>query len=71
MTFHEELLEEGLKSWATNYPASWDFFDFGAMIRAFTHSGCDGNRTPRSPHSPFFFRIQFKTIAATAWRRLN
>jgi hypothetical protein len=36
-------------------------FDFGAMIRAFTYSGCDGNRVARSPHSPFFFRIPFKT----------
>jgi hypothetical protein len=34
-------------------------FDFGAMIRAFTYSGCDGNRTTRSPHSPFLFRIPF------------
>src|SRR5262245_39012399 len=32
-------------------------FDFGAMIRAFTYSGCDGNRAARSPHSPFLFRI--------------
>ena len=36
-------------------------FDFGAMIRAFTYSGCDGNRVARSPHSPFFFRIAFET----------
>jgi hypothetical protein len=35
-------------------------FDFGAMIRAFTYSGCDGNRVARSPHSPFFFRIPFQ-----------
>jgi hypothetical protein len=35
-------------------------FDFGAMIRAFTYSGCDGNRIARSPHSPFFFRIPFE-----------
>jgi len=34
-------------------------FDFGAMIRALTYSGCDGNRVARSPHSPFFFRIPF------------
>jgi hypothetical protein len=34
-------------------------FDFGAMIRAFTYSGCDGNRMTRSPHSPFLFRIPF------------
>jgi hypothetical protein len=34
-------------------------FDFGAMIRAFTYSGCDGNRMARSPHSPFLFRIPF------------
>ncbi len=34
-------------------------FDFGAMIRAFTYSGCDGNRVARSPHSPFLFRIPF------------
>jgi hypothetical protein len=34
-------------------------FDFGAMIRAFTYSGSDGNRVARSPHSPFFFRIPF------------
>jgi len=31
------------------------------MIRAFTYSGCDGNRVARSPHSPFFFRIAFET----------
>ena len=36
-------------------------FDFGAMLRAFTYSGCDGNRVARSPHSPFFFRIPFQT----------
>jgi GT-D fold-like domain len=36
-------------------------FDFGAMIRAFTYSGCDGNRSARSPHSPFLFRIPFGT----------
>jgi len=35
-------------------------FDFGAMIRAFTYSGCDGNRFARSPHSPFLFRIPFE-----------
>src|SRR5262249_48865291 len=34
-------------------------FDFGAMMRALTYSGCDGNRTARSPHSPFLFRIPF------------
>jgi hypothetical protein len=34
-------------------------FDFGSMIRALTYSGCDGNRTTRSPHSPFLFRIPF------------
>lgn len=34
-------------------------FDFGAMTRALTYSGCDGNRVSRSPHSPFFFRIPF------------
>jgi hypothetical protein len=34
-------------------------FDFGSMIRAFTYSGCDGNRVARSPHSPFLFRIPF------------
>jgi hypothetical protein len=34
-------------------------FDFGAMIRAFTYSGCDGNRTARSPHAPFLFRLPF------------
>lgn len=34
-------------------------FDFGAMIRAFTYSGSDGNRMTRSPHSPFLFRIPF------------
>lgn len=36
-------------------------FDFGAMIRAFTYSGCDGNRVARSSHSPFLFRIPFQT----------
>jgi len=34
-------------------------FDFGAMTRALTYSGCDGNRVARSPHFPFFFRIPF------------
>lgn len=34
-------------------------FDFGAMMRALTYSGCDGNRMTRSPHSPFLFRIPF------------
>jgi hypothetical protein len=34
-------------------------FDFGSMIRAFTYSGCDGNRVARSQHSPFLFRIPF------------
>jgi hypothetical protein len=34
-------------------------FDIGAMIRAFTYSGSDGNRTARSTHSPFLFRIPF------------
>jgi hypothetical protein len=36
-------------------------FDFGAMTRALTYSGCDGNRVARSPHSPFLFRIPFGT----------
>jgi hypothetical protein len=36
-------------------------FDFGAMTRALTYSGCDGNRAARSPHSPFLFRIPFGT----------
>ena len=36
-------------------------FDFGAMIRAVTYSGCDGNRAVRSTHSPFLFRIPFET----------
>jgi hypothetical protein len=34
-------------------------FDFGAMTRALTYSGCDGNRAARSPHYPFLFRIPF------------
>jgi hypothetical protein len=34
-------------------------FDFGAMTRAFTYSGCDGNRVARSPHNPFLFRLSF------------
>jgi hypothetical protein len=34
-------------------------FDFGAMTRALSYSGCDGNRVARSPHSPFLFRIPF------------
>jgi len=34
-------------------------FDFGAMIRALTYSGCDANRAARSTHSPFLFRIPF------------
>ena len=36
-------------------------FDFGAMTRALTYSGCDGNRFARSPHSPFLYRISFDT----------
>ncbi|HEY1662541.1 MAG TPA: hypothetical protein VGI03_09000 [Verrucomicrobiae bacterium] len=36
-------------------------FDFGAMMRALTYSGCDGNRVARSPHSPFLYRIPFGT----------
>jgi hypothetical protein len=36
-------------------------FDFGAMTRAITYSGCDGNRFARSPHSPFLYRISFDT----------
>jgi hypothetical protein len=34
-------------------------FDFGAMTRALTYSGCDGNRVARSPHSPFLYHIPF------------
>jgi hypothetical protein len=34
-------------------------YDFGAMTRALTYSGCDGNRVARSPHSPFLYRIPF------------
>jgi hypothetical protein len=34
-------------------------FDFGAMMRALTYSGCDGNRAARSPHYPYLFRIPF------------
>jgi hypothetical protein len=34
-------------------------FDFGAMTRALTYSGCDGNRVARSPHFPFLFRLPF------------
>jgi hypothetical protein len=34
-------------------------FDFGAMTRALTYSGCDGNRMARSTHAPFLFRIPF------------
>ena len=34
-------------------------FDFGAMTRALTYSGCDGNRVARSPHNPFLYRISF------------
>jgi hypothetical protein len=34
-------------------------FDFGAMLRALSYSGCDGNRMARSAHSPFLFRIPF------------
>jgi hypothetical protein len=36
-------------------------FDFGAMTRALTYSGCDGNRFARSTHSPFLFRVPFET----------
>lgn len=36
-------------------------FDFGAMTRALTYSGCDGNRFARSTHSPFLLRIPFET----------
>ncbi|MDX2256950.1 MAG: hypothetical protein NW214_15665 [Pseudanabaenaceae cyanobacterium bins.39] len=34
-------------------------FDFGAMLRALTYSACDGNRSTRSNHSPFLFRVPF------------
>lgn len=34
-------------------------FDFGAMTRGLTYSGCDGNRAARSPHYPFFYRLSF------------
>ncbi len=34
-------------------------FDFGAMTRALTYSGCDGNRVARSTHSPYLYRIPF------------
>jgi hypothetical protein len=34
-------------------------FDFGAMTRGLTYSGCDGNRVARSPHSPFLYRLPF------------
>lgn len=34
-------------------------YDFGAMMRALTYSGCDGNRAARSPHFPFLYRIPF------------
>ena len=40
-------------------------FDFGAMMRALTYSGCDGNRAARSPHYPFLFRIPFGTYMET------
>src|SRR4030095_3603116 len=40
-------------------------FDFGAMLRALTYSGCDGNRMARSPHSPFLFRIPFGVYMET------
>ena len=34
-------------------------FDFGALTRALTYSGCDGNRFSRSPHFPFMYRLPF------------
>lgn len=34
-------------------------FDFGALTRALTYSGCDGNRFSRSPHYPFLYRLPF------------
>jgi len=40
-------------------------FDFGSMIRAFTYSGCDGNRVARSP------RFFFASHSASTWRRLK
>jgi hypothetical protein len=39
-------------------------FDFGAMTRALTYSGCDGNRAARSPHYPFLFRLPFGVYMA-------
>lgn len=36
-------------------------FDFGALTRALTYSGCDGNRFSRSPHYPFLYRLSFST----------
>jgi hypothetical protein len=34
-------------------------FDFGALTRALTYAGCDGNRFARSPHYPFLYRLPF------------
>jgi hypothetical protein len=34
-------------------------FDGGSMLRALTYSGSDGNRTTRSTHFPFLYRIPF------------
>jgi len=34
-------------------------FDFGALTRALTYAGCDGNRFMRSPHYPFLYRLPF------------
>jgi hypothetical protein len=34
-------------------------FDSGAMLRALTYSGSDGNRATRSTHFPFLYRVPF------------
>jgi hypothetical protein len=36
-------------------------FDAGSMLRALTYSGSDGNRSARSPHYPFLYRLPFET----------
>jgi hypothetical protein len=43
-------------------------FDSGAMLRALTYSGSDGNRACRATHYPFLYRVPFETWAAAAER---
>ena len=39
-------------------------FDSGAMLRALTYSGSDGNRACRATHFPFLYRVPFEVWSA-------